>query len=139
MNNIEDNTKMLLQSSANQNTVTSVPAITYLFVGLTSFVLAYFTAMDKGEDSESLPKDESVTSMLPGLGTAMTESENGEEKPSDEESTMEPESEPEPEPSESETNPPTQAPLAGGKKRKNSIKKQIKKIKSKRSIKSRST
>ena len=137
MNNIEDNTKMLLQSSANQNTVTSVPAITYLFVGLTSFVLAYFTAMDKGEDSESLPKDESVTSMLPGLGTAMTESENGEEKPSDEESTMEPESEPEP--SESETNPPTQAPLAGGKKRKNSIKKQIKKIKSKRSIKSRST
>jgi hypothetical protein len=137
MNNIEDNTKMLLQSSTNQNTVTSVPAITYLFVGLTSFVLAYFTAMDKGEDSESLPKDESVTSMLPGLGTAMTESENGEEKPSDEESTMEPESEPEP--SESETNPPAQAPLAGGKKRKNSIKKQIKKIKSKRSIKSRST
>ena len=137
MNNIEDNTKMLLQSSANQNTVTSVPAITYLFVGLTSFVLAYFTAMDKGEDSESLPKDESVTSMLPGLGTAMTESENGEEKPSDEESTMEPESEPEP--SESETNPPAQAPLAGGKKRKNSIKKQIKKIKSKRSTKSRST
>ena len=128
---------MLLQSSTNQNTVTSVPAITYLFVGLTSFVLAYFTAMDKGEDSESLPKDESVTSMLPGLGTAMTESENGEEKPSDEESTMEPESEPEP--SESETNPPAQAPLAGGKKRKNSIKKQIKKIKSKRSIKSRST
>uniref|UniRef100_A0A6C0DMC8 Uncharacterized protein n=1 Tax=viral metagenome TaxID=1070528 RepID=A0A6C0DMC8_9ZZZZ len=137
MNNIEDNTKMLLQSSTNQNTVTSVPAITYLFVGLTSFVLAYFTAMDKGEDSESLPKDESVTSMLPGLGTAMTESENGEEKPSDEESTMEPESEPEP--SESETNPPAQAPLAGGKKRKNSIKKQIKKIKSKRSTKSRST
>lgn len=130
---------MLLQSSTNQNTVTSVPAITYLFVGLTSFVLAYFTAMDKGEDSESLPKDESVTSMLPGLGTAMTESENGEEKPSDEESTMEPESEPEPEPSESETNPPAQAPLAGGKKRKNSIKKQIKKIKSKRSTKSRST
>jgi hypothetical protein len=137
MNNIEDKVKMLLHSSGNQNTVTSVPAVTYLFVGLTSFVLAYFTAMDKGEDSESLPKDESVTSMLPGLGTAMTESENGEEKPSDEESTMEPESEPEP--SESETNPPAQAPLAGGKKRKNSIKKQIKQIKSKRSTKSRST
>ena len=141
MNNIEDNTKMLLQSSANQNTVTSVPAITYVFVGLTSFVLAYFTAMDKGEDSESLPKDKSVTSMLPGLGTTMTDSENEEEKPSDEESTMKPESETEsePEPSESETNPPAQAPLAGGKKRKNSIKKQIKKIKSKRSTKSRST
>ena len=128
---------------ANQNTVTSVPAITYVFVGLTSFVLAYFTAMDKGEDSESLPKDESVTSMLPGLGALATAAENGEEKTNDEESTTtgsEPESEPESESSasESETNPPP-TPLTGGKKRKNSIKKQIKKIKSKRSTKSRST
>jgi hypothetical protein len=134
MNNIEDNTKMF----ANQNTVTSVPAITYVFVGLTSFVLAYFTAMDKGEDSESLPKDESVTSMLPGLGALVTAAENGEEKTNDEESTTtgsEPESESSV--SESETNPPP-TPLTGGKKRKNSIKKQIKKTTSKRSTKSRS-
>ena len=138
---------MLLQSSANQNTVTSVPAITYVFVGLTSFVLAYFTAMDKGEDSESLPKDESVTSMLPGLGTMMTDSENGDgdDKTGDEESTTEPEPETETEPSTSEsesnvvTEPdPNAQPVVGGKKRKSSIKKHMKKKKSKRSTKSRS-
>jgi hypothetical protein len=116
MNNIEDNTKMF----ANQNTVTSVPAITYVFVGLTSFVLAYFTAMDKGENSESLPKDESVTSMLPGLGALVTAAENGEEKTNDEESTTgsEPEPESESSASESDTNP-APTPLIGGKKRKN--------------------
>lgn len=129
---------MLLHSSGNQNTVTSVPAVTYLFVGLTSFVLAYFTAMDKGEESESLPKNESVTSMLPGLGTMMTDSENdqGDEKPSDEESITE--SEPEQSTSEPESSALPAAPLAGGKKRKTSIKKQMKKKKSKRSTKSRS-
>jgi hypothetical protein len=129
---------MLLHSSGNQNTVTYVPAVTYLFVGLTSFVLAYFTAMDKGEESESLPKNESVTSMLPGIGTMMTDSENdqGDEKPSDEESITE--SEPEQSTSESDASPLPAAPLAGGKKRKTSIKKQMKKKKSKRSTKSRS-
>lgn len=129
---------MLYNSSNTQNTVTSVPAITYVFVGLTSFVLAYFTAMDKGEDSESLPKDESVTSMLPGLGALVTAAENGEEKTNDEESTTGSEPESESSANESETNPPP-TPLTGGKKRKNSIKKQIKKTTSKRSTKSRST
>lgn len=130
---------MLYNSSNTQNTVTFVPAITYVFVGLTSFVLAYFTAMDKGEDSESLPKDESVTSMLPGLGTMVTtsasESENGEEG-DDEASTTESETEPDQSTYESESKP---APVTGGKKRKNSIKKQTKKTKSKRSTKSRSS
>lgn len=127
---------MLYNSSNTQNTVTSVPAITYVFVGLTSFVLAYFTAMDKGGDSESLPKDESVTSMLPGLGATASEAGNGEEgdeKPNAEASTTESETEPDQSTYESESKP---APLAGGKKRKNSIKKQIKKTKSKRSTKS---
>ena len=128
---------MLYNSSNTQNTVTSVPAITYVFVGLTSFVLAYFTAMDKGGDSESLPKDESVTSMLPGLGATASEAEEGDDKPNDEASTTESETEPDQSTYESESKPPP--PLAGGKKRKNSIKKQIKKTTSKRSTKSRST
>ena len=131
---------MLYNSSNTQNTVTSVPAITYVFVGLTSFVLAYFTAMDKGGDSESLPKDESVTSMLPGLGATASEAENeqeeGDEKPNDEASTTESETEPDQSTYESESKP---APVTGGKKRKKSIKKQIKKTTSKRSTKSRST
>jgi hypothetical protein len=127
---------MLYNSSNTQNAVTTVPAITYLFVGITSFVLAYFTAMDKGEETETMSKDESTTSMLPGFGAMTPEYEK---KETGDETTEPPVVEAEPiSETESETNTPP-APLAGGKKRKNSIKKQIKKTTSKRSTKSRST
>jgi hypothetical protein len=125
---------MLQYLSKNQNTVTTIPAITYLFVGLTSFVLAYFTAMDKDEETEELPKEESATEMLPGLDSSSNENNSETDTPpnAEEEPGLETES-------EDTTEEKNEQPISGGKKRKHSVKKRAVKKISKRATKSRAT
>lgn len=64
-----------------------VPAIAYVFIGLTSLVLAYFTAVDKntGGATEVVAenKEESATSMLPSFSNTPEESQyESKEQPS---------------------------------------------------------
>jgi hypothetical protein len=121
---------MLLQPYGYPTSMTYVPAMTYVFVGLTSVVLAYFTAMDKSEDSEDLPKDESATAMLPGFGEAESTEEEEESSASQEEV-----AEPENEEQETENKEESEPPVVGGRKKRKTISKR--KMKKSRSSKSR--
>ena len=123
---------MLLQPYGYPTSMTYVPAMTYVFVGLTSVVLAYFTAMDKSEDSEDLPKDESATAMLPGFGEAeSTEEEEEEESSASQEEVAEPENEEQ----ETENKEESEPPVVGGRKKRKTMSKR--KMKKSRSSKSR--
>lgn len=96
---------------------TTIPAITYVMVGVTSVILAYFTAMDKGGETAEIAEETSATNLLPAFGESSAESEP--EPPTEPES--EPESEPEYEPEEAEPIPepePEEKPAFGGKKKK---------------------
>ena len=122
---------MLLQPYGYPTSMTYVPAMTYVFVGLTSVVLAYFTAMDKSEDSEDLPKDESATAMLPGFGEAESTEEEEEESSASQEEVAEPENEEQ----ETENKEESEPPVVGGRKKRKTMSKR--KMKKSRSSKSR--
>jgi hypothetical protein len=55
-----------------------VPAIAYVFIGLTSLVLAYFTAVDKNGGGAVVTenKEESAMSMLPSFSNTPEESQS---------------------------------------------------------------
>jgi len=60
------------------DTQVPVPAIAYVFIGITSLVLAYFTAVDKngGEAVVTENKEESAMSMLPSFSNTPEESQS---------------------------------------------------------------
>lgn len=60
------------------DTQVPVPGIAYVFIGLTSLVLAYFTAVDKngGQAVVTENKEESAMSMLPSFSNTPEESQS---------------------------------------------------------------
>uniref|UniRef100_A0A6C0H298 Uncharacterized protein n=1 Tax=viral metagenome TaxID=1070528 RepID=A0A6C0H298_9ZZZZ len=60
------------------DTQVPVPAIAYVFIGLTSLVLAYFTAVDKNGGGAVVTenKEESAMSMLPSFSNTPEESQS---------------------------------------------------------------